>query len=244
MVQGRIHSIETFGTVDGPGIRFVLFMQGCLMRCLYCHNPDTWNVKGGQLKTADEILNEILKYRVYYKDTGGLTISGGEACLQLDFVLELFALCKKQGIHTCLDTSGITFDIKDDRYLRLTEVCDLILLDMKQMNSAKHKVLCGFENERVFAFASFLDQHHVPVWIRHVLVPEYTDDDDHLLAMRSWINTLSNVEKVEVLPYHTMGIVKYQNLGLAYPLEGVEAPSAESIARAREILSGDKYEKI
>lgn len=244
MVQGRIHSIETFGTVDGPGIRFVLFMQGCLMRCLYCHNPDTWNVKGGQLKTADEILNEILKYRVYYKDTGGLTISGGEACLQLDFVLELFALCKKQGIHTCLDTSGITFDIKDDRYLRLTEVCDLVLLDMKQMNSAKHKVLCGFENERVFAFASFLDQHHVPVWIRHVLVPEYTDDDEHLLAMRSWINTLSNVEKVEVLPYHTMGIVKYQNLGLAYPLEGVEAPSAESIARAREILGGDKYEKI
>lgn len=244
MVQGRIHSIETFGTVDGPGIRFVLFMQGCPMRCLYCHNPDTWGLKGGQLKTAEEILSEILKYRPYYKDTGGLTISGGEACLQLDFVLELFALCKKHGIHTCLDTSGITFDIKDDRYLRLVEVCDLVLLDMKQMNSAKHKALCGFENERVFAFASFLDQYHVPVWIRHVLVPEYTDDEKHLLAMRAWINTLSNVQKVEVLPYHTMGIVKYQNLGIPYPLEGVEAPSADSVARARKILSGDSYEQI
>ncbi len=244
MVQGRIHSIETFGTVDGPGIRFVLFMQGCSMRCLYCHNPDTWNLKSGIIKNADEILNEIMKYRPYYKDTGGLTISGGEACLQLDFVLELFALCKQHGIHTCLDTSGITFDIKDDRYIRLTEICDLVLLDMKHMDNAEHKALCGFENERVFAFASFLDQHHVPVWIRHVLVPGYTDDEKHLLAMRAWINTLSNVEKTEVLPYHTMGIVKYQKLGLSYPLAGVEAPSAESIARAREILSGDRYEKV
>lgn len=244
MTQGRIHSIETFGTVDGPGIRFVLFMQGCPMRCLYCHNPDTWNLESGVLKTPDEILHEILKYRPYYKDTGGLTISGGEACLQLDFVLELFALCKKEGIHTCLDTSGITFNQKDDRYLKLCELCDLVLLDMKQMSSAKHKKLCGFENDRVFAFASFLAQHHVPVWIRHVLVPGLTDDAEHLMAMRKWIDTLSNVEKVEVLPYHTMGIVKYQSLGLDYPLAGVNVPSAEKVIMAREILCGDQHEKI
>ena len=214
------------------------------MRCLYCHNPDTWDLKGGTLKTTDEILHEIMKYRAYYKDTGGLTISGGEACLQLDFVLELFALCKKEGIHTCLDTSGAVFNEQDERYLRLTEVCDLVLLDMKQMDSAKHKVLCGLANDRVFAFAQFLNEHHVPVWIRHVLVPGYTDDEVHLRSMRKWIDTLSNVEKVEVLPYHTMGIVKYQNLGIDYPLKSVNPPTAESVAMAREILCGDQHEKI
>ncbi len=243
-MQGRIHSIETFGTVDGPGIRFVLFMQGCPMRCLYCHNPDTWETQGGMLKSSEEILREILKYKAYYKHTGGLTISGGEACLQLDFVLELFELCKKHQIHTCLDTSGITFNEQDERYEKLAKCCDLVLLDMKQMDNLKHQQLCGLPNQRVFAFAKFLDEHQVPVWVRHVLLPGYTDSEEHLRSMRSWLDTLSNVEKVEVLPYHTMGIVKYQKLGIPYPLKGVEAPKAASVAFAKAILTGEENEKV
>lgn len=238
-MQGRIHSIETFGTVDGPGIRFVLFMQGCSMRCLYCHNPDTWEMNGGKLMEASEIHAMVLQYRSYYRGGGGLTISGGEALLQLDFVIELFTLCKASNIHTCLDTSGIAFQESDQRYESLMKVCDLVLLDMKQIDEKKHQELCSVSNRKVFAFASYLDKHHKPVWIRHVLVPTLTEDDEQLNKLKAWIDTLSNVEKVEVLPYHTMGIVKYQALGLDYPLSKIPACDKQKLDHAKAILIGE-----
>lgn len=239
-MQGKIHSIETFGTVDGPGIRFVLFMQGCCMRCLYCHNPDTWKMNAGKEMESSEILEMVLKYRSYYRGGGGLTISGGEALLQLDFVIELFTLCKQEGIHTCLDTSGAVFNERDQRYGKLIQVCDLVLLDMKQMDEKKHIQLCAMTNQNVFAFATYLEKHHIPVWIRHVLVPTLSDDQEHLYRLREWIDTLTNVEKVEVLPYHTMGIVKYDSLGLTYPLADIPACNKETLDRANAILIGER----
>ena len=241
-MQGRIHSIETFGTVDGPGIRFVLFMQGCGMRCLYCHNPDTWTKDGGTLYESIDIVDMVLKYRHYYGNQGAITVSGGEALLQLDFLIELFTLCKEKGIHTCLDTSGGPFRIEDQRYVTLIQVCDLVLLDMKHMDEKKHIKLCAMGNKNVFAFAQFLEEHHKPYWIRHVLVPTISDDDEHLYRLKAWLDTLKMVEKVEILPYHTMGVVKYKQLGIEYPLLSIPACDKERVAHAKAILLGESDE--
>ena len=236
---GRIHSFESFGTVDGPGIRYVVFLQGCPLRCQYCHNPDTWK-SGGQEYTAEAVARRVLGYKNYFGDKGGVTVTGGEPLLQIDFVTELFTLLKAQGVHTCVDTSGITFQPDSpksvEKHEKLLEVADLFLLDIKHIDEEACKALTGQSNANTLAFAEFLSNHGKKMWIRHVLVPTRTDDDAALKRTRTFIDGLKTVEKVEVLPYHTMGIAKYQKLGMEYPLSGVAAPTKERVQNAREIL--------
>lgn len=236
-MEGFIHSFESFGTVDGPGIRFVVFMQGCPCRCLYCHNPDTWLFGAGKSYSAREVADNALRYKSYFTGGGGVTVSGGEPLAQADFVTELFTLLKQKGVHTALDTSGVLFDPNDKgKFDALLAVTDLVLLDLKHIDGAEHKKLTAVGNKNVLAFARYLSATDKPVWIRHVLVPGITDDDAYLTKLAEFISTLNNVQKVEVLPYHTMGEVKYDNLGLNYPLKGVEPPSAERISNAKKIL--------
>ena len=236
-MTGKIHSFESFGTVDGPGIRFVVFMQGCPMRCLYCHNPDTWPLQGGSDYTAAEVAARAVKYKSYFTGGGGVTVSGGEPMLQAEFVCELFALLKAQNVNTALDTSGVMFRAEEvHAFDKLLSFTDLVLLDVKHIDEAEHIKLTGHSNKNILAFARYLSEIGKPVWIRHVLVPGITDCDEYLLKLREFLSSLSNVQRVEVLPYHTMGVVKYQKLGIPYPLEGVLPPSSERIKNAGEIL--------
>lgn len=236
---GRIHSFESFGTVDGPGIRFVVFLQGCPLRCQYCHNPDTWGA-GGTEYSVEEVVQRVLRYKNYFGDTGGVTVTGGEPLLQIDFVTELFTLLKAKGIHTCIDTSGITFK-KDsegsvEKHKKLLAVTDLVLLDIKHIDDEACQKLTGQSNENTLAFAKFLSDNGVKTWIRQVLVPHITDKEEDLRKLRAFIDTLATVEKVEVLPYHTMGAVKYEKLGMEYPLKDVSAPTKERVMFAKSIL--------
>lgn len=237
---GRIHSIETFGTVDGPGLRYVLFMQGCLLRCQFCHNPDTWKRSEGKQVSVAEIIKEIEDYQPFFEAAGGgVTVSGGEPLLQLDFLAALFRELKQRGIHTAIDTSGgcysssPTFRKKLDEVLDLT---DLVLLDIKQINEDKHQKLTGMSNRHILDFAAYLDERHVPVWIRHVLIPGKTDIDEDLTKLSRFISTLTNVEKIDVLPYHQLGVYKWKELGLDYPLEGTEPPTEDRVENAKRIL--------
>ena len=242
-MMGRVHSFESFGTVDGPGIRFVVFLQGCPLRCQYCHNPDTWGA-GGTEYTAEEIANRALKYKNYFGEKGGVTVTGGEPLVQIDFVIELFKILKEKGIHTCVDTSGITFNPDSvqsvDKHKALLEVTDLFLVDIKHIDDEACKKLTGQSNKNTLAFAKFLSEQGKRIWIRQVLVPNITDSELSLEQTRAFIETLKTVEKIEVLPYHTMGTVKYEKLGLTYPLAGVEAPTKESVQKARSILKGER----
>ncbi len=238
-MAGRIHSFESFGTVDGPGIRFVVFLQGCPLRCQYCHNPDTWGA-GGEEYSAEEVVTRALRYKNYFGDKGGVTVTGGEPLVQIDFVIELFTLLKAKGIHTCVDTSGITFNPNSEKSVekheKLLEVTDLFLLDIKHIDEEKCKKLTGQSNENTLAFAKFLSDRGKTIWIRQVLVPNITDDEDDLKKTRAFIDGLQTVEKVEVLPYHSMGVVKYEKLGLEYPLKDVQTPSKEKVTYAKRIL--------
>ena len=240
---GRVHSFESFGTVDGPGIRFVVFLQGCPLRCQYCHNPDTWKA-GGEEHTAEDVATRVLRYKNYFGEKGGITVTGGEPLLQIDFVIELFKILKEKGIHTCVDTSGITFNPDCPESVRkheaLLQVADLFLLDIKHIDDEACKKLTGHSNKNTLAFAKFLSDHGKKMWIRQVLVPNITDSETSLEKTREFLDTLQTVEKVEVLPYHTMGVVKYEKLGLEYPLKGVEAPTKESVEKAKRILKGQK----
>ena len=242
-MKGFIHSTESFGTVDGPGIRYVVFMQGCPMRCLYCHNPDTWAIGKGKVVTTDEILREYEKCRPFLKN-GGLTVTGGEPLLQMDFIIELFQKAKQKDIHTCIDTSGITFREVESQLEKMDEllkVTDLILLDIKHINSIEHKKLTGLPNDHILNFAAYLDKKEIPVWIRHVVVPGYTDKEEYLDELGYYLGGLKNIKALDVLPYHTMGKVKYDSMRIEYPLEGVEALSKDKAVWAKEIiLSGMK----
>lgn len=236
----RVHSVESFGSVDGPGIRFVIFLKGCAMRCQYCHNPDTWDRAGGNLRSVDDVLSQALRYRSYWGEKGGITVSGGEALLQIQPLTELFHKAKDLGINTCLDTSGQPFSRKDGRFLAfeaLMKYTDLVLLDIKHIDNDAHKQLTGWENENILDCARYLSDIHKPVWIRHVLVPGINDDDESLHRLRSFIDTLSNVERVEVLPYHDLGVYKWEQLGIPYKLTDVKPPTEESVLHARKILT-------
>lgn len=238
--MGNIHSLETFGTVDGPGVRFVVFFQGCPMRCLYCHNPDTWDPAGGQEMTADEILDRFVRNRSFYT-TGGVTATGGEPMLQIGFLTELFAKAKQKNIHTCLDTSGVLFPEEQagaafERVEKLMRVTDLVMLDVKHMEETAHRKLTGHSNRRILAFARYLDAIRKPVWIRHVVVPGITYDEAELAALGRFLRTLSNVEKLEVLPYHSMGKVKYDSLGMDYALKDTPQLTRDEEARAAQII--------
>jgi len=235
-VKGRIHSIETFGTVDGPGIRYVVFMQGCPLRCLYCHNRDTWDVKGGREATVDEIIEDLKKYLDFIKFSGGgITVTGGEPTLQADFVAALFKRCKEMGVHTALDTSGFA-DIK--RVEELLKYTDLVLLDIKQINNEKHKALTGVENKKNQQFANYLSEKGIAVWIRYVLVPGYTDDEQDLRATAEFIKKFDNIQRIDVLPYHSMGAYKWEQLGETYALHDVQPPDQQQVERAKGILEG------
>ena len=239
-MTGRIHSFESFGTVDGPGIRFVVFFQGCPLRCQYCHNPDTW-ANGGKEYTADEIITQAWRYKNYFGDKGGVTATGGEPLVQIDFVTELFAKLKAKGVHTCVDTSGITFNPNSqesvEKHKKLLAVTDLFLLDIKHIDDEACQKLTGKSNANTLAFAKFLSENGKPMWIRQVLVPNITDGEESLQRTRAFIDSLKTVEKVEVLPYHTLGEVKYEKLGIDYPLKGVETPSKERVMQAKHILT-------
>lgn len=246
-MKGYIHSTESFGTVDGPGIRFVVFMQGCPLRCLYCHNPDTWDKEKGKETTADELLTEYNKNREFYK-RGGITVTGGEPLLQLDFVTELFRKSKEQGIHTCLDTSGIVFNKNSaeqvSRFDELIKHTDLVMLDIKHIDPEKHKTLTGSQNSNVLDFAEYLSENNIPLWIRHVVVKGHTDNKDDLKRLGRYLAHLKTLKALDVLPYHTMGVNKYKELGMSYPLEGVEALSAQEAVKAKSfIMEGYRDER-
>ncbi len=238
-IKGYIHSTESFGSVDGPGVRFVIFVSGCPMRCQFCHNPDTWNMQAGEERSADELLKTALRYRSYWKNGGGITVSGGEPLLQIDFLIDLFKKAKEQGIHTTIDTSGAPFTREEPffgKFKTLMEYTDLLLLDIKHIDDEKHKTLTGRTNQNILDLARYLSDTGKPVWIRHVLVPERSDYDEYLEQLNDFIQTLKNLERVEVLPYHTLGEYKWKELGYDYPLEGIEPPSKERIANANRIL--------
>lgn len=238
--QGYIHSFETFGSVDGPGVRFIIFMQGCPMRCLYCHNPDTWKMNVGELKSVDEIVAKALRYKNYWGKEGGVTVSGGEALSQIQFVTALFKAFKAKGVNTCLDTSAGPYRDSPE-YIELFDelmrYTDLVLLDIKHSDPKSHKELTGISNENILACAKHLSDLNKPVWIRHVLVPGITDSKEQLEGVKKIIDSLSNVKKVEVLPYHSLGIHKYDALGIEYKLRDTPHPSQESIQIACKILN-------
>ena len=234
-MTGYIHSTESFGAADGPGVRFLIFMQGCRLRCRYCHNPDTWKIDGGTPVTADEILKKALRFRNYWKDGGGITISGGEPLLQIEFVTELFQKAKAEGIHTTIDTAGNPFTREEpffSQFRELMQYTDLLLLDIKEMNPKRHKDLTGADNRNILDMAAYLAEIQKPVWIRHVLVPGHTDFDEDLDAIGALVETLPNVERVEVLPYHTLGKFKWENLKIPYSLEDVNPPTTAQIENA------------
>lgn len=246
MTKGYVHSLESFGSVDGPGVRFVIFLTGCRMRCQFCHNPDTWNMQSGTEYTSEELIEKALRYRSYWGSKGGITVSGGEPLLQIDFLIDLFRRAKEAGIHTTLDTSGNPFTREEPFYSKfqlLMEYTDLILLDIKQIDETEHKVLTGCSNQNILQLAEYLSDIRKPVWIRHVLVPERSDRDEYLIRLRDFIRGLKNVERVEVLPYHTLGVYKWKELGIEYPLEGIEPPSKERIENANRILETANYKK-
>lgn len=240
MQIGYIHSIETFGSVDGPGVRFIVFMQGCPMRCQYCHNPDSWKTRVGEQMTTDELLEKALRYRTYWGDKGGITVSGGEALMQMEFVTELFEKAHAMGINTCLDTSAQPFTRKSpwfDNFQKLMAVTDTILLDIKHIDDEEHRKLTRFSNENILDCARYLSEIAKPVWIRHVLVPGITDVDAYLHRLHDFLSTLKNIERIDVLPYHTLGTFKYEKLGIEYPLADVPTPTKERVDNARKILN-------
>lgn len=241
-MDGYIHSLESFGTVDGPGVRLVVFCQGCPLRCQYCHNPDTWEIGKGTRMSAEEIMRQYERNKAFYS-RGGITVTGGEPLLQIDFLLELFALAKARGVHTCIDTSGATYREGESAYNakldKLMALTDLVMLDIKHIDRAAHERLTGMSNEGVLAFAKYLEQKNVPLWVRHVVVPGITDGEEQLECLGRFIGGLKNLKALDVLPYHTMGVAKYQQMGIPYPLEGVEPMPKAGAERARKtILSG------
>lgn len=235
MSKARIHSLESFGTVDGPGVRFVVFMQGCPLRCMYCHNPDTWQMNGvvQYEMTSEELLAEVVKYRSYIRK-GGVTLTGGEPMMQAEFVAEFFEKCHVEGLHTCLDTSGVIFNEASQRALLRS---DLVMLDIKSLDDDMCKTLTGKSNENALRTMTFLQENNIPTWIRHVVVPGYTDDDEKLRELSQWVKRYDVIRNVEILPYHTLGVHKYKELGLSYPLEGVVALAAERAKEIRRMFS-------
>ena len=242
--KGYVHSLESFGSADGPGVRYIIFLSGCAMRCQFCHNPDTWDMQKGTLYTAKELIDRAWRYRNYWGKDGGITISGGEPLLQIDFLTEIFTLAKEKGIHTTLDTSGNPFTREEpfySKWKKLMEVTDLVMLDIKHMDEEQHVLLTGQKNDNILDMAKYLSDTGKSMWIRHVLVPERSDRDDYLWKLHDFIEKLDHVERVEVLPYHTLGVYKWKELGIPYGLEGIEPPTQERIQNANEILKTASY---
>ena len=232
-IKGRIHSFESLGAVDGPGVRYVIFMQGCPLRCKYCHNRDTREYSLGKKYSVDDIVNQVRRYVAYMGKDGGVTVTGGEPLLQIEFVTELFKKLKENNIHTALDTSGF---VNTEKLGTLLKYTDLVLLDIKHMDLEEHLKLTGVSNEKIKLFAKYLSDNGIPMWIRHVLVPGITDSEEHLTLLKEFIKTLKTVEKVEVLGYHTLGASKWELCEEDYPLKGVPEATKEDVKRAKKIL--------
>ena len=242
-IKGNIHSIETCGTVDGPGIRFVIFMQGCPLRCQYCHNPDTWQTDTNKLITVEEIMQKYDGVKEFVQ-SGGITVTGGEPLLQIDFVTELFKVAKAHGIHTALDTSGITFNQENTENINnLLIYTDLVLLDIKHIDDEEHKKLTGASNKNILAFAQYLSEKQIPVWIRHVVVKDITLNEKYLKELGRFLATLNNIKALDILPYHNMAIPKYESLGINYPLKNTPPTSKEEAINARNIIL-QEYKKF
>lgn len=243
-MKGYIHQLESFGCADGPGSRFIIFFSGCPLRCQYCHNPDTWNMTKGKEYTADELIDEALTCKAYWGKKGGITVSGGEPLFQLDFLLELFTKAKEKGINTCIDTSGACFTRESkwfEKFQKLMTLTDTLLVDIKHIDEQEHVKLTGQSGKNIIDMFSYLDEINKDIWIRHVLVPGITDNDEYLLKTRDFIRTLHNVRRVEILPYHGLGAIKYKDLGIDYVLKGLDSPTLERVENARKILECDKY---
>ena len=243
-MNGFVHSTESFGTVDGPGVRFVVFLQGCPMRCQYCHNPDTWKMNTGAVRSAQSLIKDYERNAAFYKK-GGITVTGGEALMQIDFLLELFQLAKQKNIHTCLDTSGITYHPGKSSYNEkldeLMKVTDLVMLDIKHIDAVKHRELTKQPNHNILKFVAYLAEKNVDMWIRHVVVPGITDDEKYLFDLGYFIGQFKNLKALDVLPYHTMGEKKYEAIGLEYPLKGVPAMDKTLLLDKKQaILNGIK----
>ena len=244
-IKGRIHSIESFGSVDGPGVRYIYFLQGCPLRCQFCHNPDTWGSQKYQEMTPEAALKQAMKYKSYWGEKGGITSSGGEPLMQMEFILELFKLAKKENINTCIDTSGGCFTRSEpffSQFQELMKYTDLLLVDIKVMNEEKHKLLTGKGNQNILDMTRYLSEIGKPVWIRHVLVPERNDYDEDLEELNEFIKSLKNVQRVEVLPYHTLGTFKWKELNIPYALEGINPPHQERIDNANQLLHTQDYQ--
>lgn len=246
MLEGYIHSLESFGTVDGPGTRFVVFFQGCNLRCQYCHNPDTWEVNCSTKMTAEQILSEYKQVSEFI--TGGITVTGGDPLLQLPFLVELLTLAKSRGINTCVDTSGGLYSPKNQRQAalleKLLEVTDLFLLDIKHIDNAEHKKLTGVHNEKILAFARYLSDNNARVWIRHVVIPTITLNDNYLYKLGEFLAELTNIDGIEILPYHTMALPKYESMNIEYPLKGIPAATKAEAERARKIVLLARQNKL
>jgi pyruvate formate lyase activating enzyme len=245
MANGYINSVESFGSVDGPGVRYIFFLQGCRMRCAYCHNPETWKIEGGQVLSPEEAFGQAYRYRAYWKKQGGITVSGGEALLQIDFVTDLFKIAKAHGVHTTIDTSGNPFTKEEpffSKFQALMEVTDLFLLDIKEIDADRHKSLTGFTNANILELAKYLSENGKDMWIRNVLVPGLTDREEDLKALGTFVAGLGHVQRFEVLPYHTLGVSKYQKLGIPYRLSGIEPASKEAVQRAETIMGCERYQ--
>ena len=240
-IKGIIHSTESFGSVDGPGVRYIIFLQGCRMRCSYCHNPDTWALKDDNSyeETPQDTLKKALRYKPYWRNNGGITVSGGEALLQIDYVTELFRLAKLEGVNTTLDTSGNPFKLEEpfiSKFNELMKYTDLFILDIKHIDAEKHKALTSWDNSNILKMAEYLSDNGKKMWIRHVLVPGVTDDENDLKKLSEFVKSLKTVDRFEILPYHTLGVFKWKELGIPYKLEGVNPPTGEEIRRAEGIL--------
>ena len=239
-MQGRIHSLESFGTVDGPGTRFVVFVQGCPMRCAYCHNPDTWEMNGGTMMEPSYIIEQYERNSAFYQNGGGLTVTGGEPLMQVGFLIELFTLAKEKNIHTCIDSSGIAFNPGNTAWIekldKLMTLTDLVMLDIKHINPDKHKELTSQPNQHILEFAAYLNEKHVDMWIRHVVVPGITDDDQYLFELGYFIGQFNNLKALDVLPYHTMGEAKYKKLGITYKLAGVPAMDKDKVVEKKQVI--------
>lgn len=242
-IKGSVHSLESFGLVDGPGVRFVVFLQGCALRCRYCHNPETW-AGGGSQWTPRQLFDKAWRFRSYWKKNGGITVSGGEPLLQIDFLIEFFRLAKQNKVHTAIDTAGQPFR-EDKQWLEkfdlLMSLTDLVILDFKEWDNEKHKSLTGMGNDNIKAMSKYLSDMGKPMWIRHVLVPNLTDDESDLAKMSDHIASLKTVQRVEVLPYHAFGIPSWEKLGLTYTLPDAQAPTEEQVKRAEELLHVSYY---
>ena len=239
-MQGRIHSLESFGTVDGPGTRFVVFVQGCPMRCAYCHNPDTWEMNGGTMMEPSYIIEQYERNSAFYQNGGGLTVTGGEPLMQVDFLIDLFTLAKEKNIHTCIDSSGIAFNPSNTAWIEkldhLMTLTDLVMLDIKHIDPDKHKELTSQPNQHILEFAAYLNEKNVDMWIRHVVVPGITDDDKYLFDLGYFIGQFDNLKALDVLPYHTMGETKYKKLGISYKLAGVPAMDKDKVVEKKQVI--------